>query len=98
MALDNASPHLVGDNSATTPTAQRPVGENKPVKRSRNSISKQLKSLWQNFWQKFVFTFGTKRGYKRLKKITQRFFAFVSMLVVGIAGLITLIGALFGWW
>jgi hypothetical protein len=63
-----------------------------PVRRSRSSISRKRKS----FVERFLFTFGTKKGFKRLKKATQNLFAFVSMIVVGVAGGISLIGSMLG--
>lgn len=64
-----------------------------PVRRSRSSISRKRKG----FVERFLFTFGAKKRFKRLKKPTQNLFAFVSMIVVGVAGGISLIGSMLGW-
>jgi hypothetical protein len=87
MSLQGASPRR-GDSPILI--TQQPNSANPPVRRSRNSISRKRKS----FVEKFLFTFGTKKGFKRLKKATQNFFAFVSMIVVGVAGVISLIASI----
>jgi hypothetical protein len=91
MAFEDASPRLGDSRTATT---QPPNSADLPVRRSRTGISRRRKTVVE----KFLHTFGTKKGFKRLKRATQNFFAFVSMIVVGVAGVITLIGRVLGWW
>ena len=91
MALHNASPRL---SDSRTPATQHSRSAILPARRSRNGISRKRKTTAENF----LYTFGTKKGFKRLKRATQNFFAFVSMIVVGVAGVISLIGSMLGWW
>jgi len=81
------------DNSRISNT-QPLSSANLSVRRSRNSTSRKRKS----FIEIFLFTFGTKKGFKRLKKVTRNFFTFVSMVVISVAGVISLIGSMLGWW
>jgi hypothetical protein len=91
MALHDASSRV---SVSTNPTSQQSNSAILPVRRSRNSVSRKRKSVVEVF----LFTFGTEKEFERLKKATQNFFAFVSMIVVGIAGVISLIGSILGWW
>jgi hypothetical protein len=91
MRFENGSARSGGSRIATI---QQPSSANSPVKRSRNGISKKRKS----FAARFLFTFGTEKGFERLKKVTQNFFEFVSMVVLGVAGVIALIIAALSLW
>jgi len=90
MAFQDASPRV---SVSTTSTTQSPSSAIQPVRRTRNNSSRKRKS----FVERFLFTFGTKR-FKRLKKATQNFFAYVSVIILGVAGVIYLIKSMLGWW
>jgi hypothetical protein len=91
MALQDASSRF---SDSTTPLVQPPSSAILPVKRSRNNTSRKRKS----FVEKFLFTFGTDRGFERLKKATENFFEFVSMVVLRVAGVIALLVAALSLW
>jgi hypothetical protein len=70
----------------------QPRSINSPVKRRTSS------SRSNTLTERFLFTFGTQKEFRKLTKATQNLFAYISTIIVGVAGIIALVASILGWW